>query len=335
MKMHYSHSLSSKRISQIAGLFVVIPLLGLIVVGIFMAKAEQIFEKKYRLRTSLSQSYGLEPGAPVMMSGVPIGRVEEVEFNERGTIDVLLQLRQRYKDLVREDSELTVGKSGVLVGETRVEIEIGSPKKPALPDGAMIKAVEPQDFKELLAEYKPALESVKQALLRLDGLTKDIQTAVQTGNRTLLNVEGATKDLPTVMASVQRTVSSVERTAASVERTAGALPEITGSVKKTLGVVDGIAGDVRSATGKLPAIVGAAQETVNNLKATTEQIKGVSRQIPPMVRTAHATLDDVNTIVRGAKQTFPISVMVANAGGDAADRPETRLRSLRGEPTGR
>ena len=89
--MHYSHGLSSKRISQIAGLFVVIPLLGLIVVGIFMAKAEQIFEKKYHLRTSLSQSYGLEPGAPVLMSGVPIGRVEAVEFNERGTIDVLLE----------------------------------------------------------------------------------------------------------------------------------------------------------------------------------------------------------------------------------------------------
>jgi hypothetical protein len=38
----------------------------------------------------------------------------------------MLQLRQRYKELVREDSELTIWKSGVLVGQTQVEIEIGS-----------------------------------------------------------------------------------------------------------------------------------------------------------------------------------------------------------------
>ena len=335
MKMHYSHSLSPSRISQIAGLFIVIPLLGLIVVGLFMGKSEHVFEKRYHLHTSLSKSYGLEAGAPVLMSGIPIGRVEQVGFNDRGTIDVTLQLRQRFQNKVREDSELNIGKSGVVVGQTQVEIEIGSSTKPVLQDGATIKAVEPQDFKELLAEFKPAIESVKQALLRLNDLTKDIQTTIQTGNRTLGNVEAATKDLPALTAGVQRTVASVERTASSVERTAATLPAVTASVKKTLVVVDGIAGDVRGATAKLPGIVNAAQDAVNNLKTTTENIKGISRQVPPLLRTVHATVDDVNTIVRGAKQTFPVSVMVANAGPPPADQPAPRLRSLRGEPAGR
>jgi len=335
MKMHYSHGLSPARISQIAGLFVVVPLLGLMVVGLYMAKSEQLFEKKYRLQTSLSKSYGLEAGAPVLMSGIPIGRVEQVGFNDRGTIDVTLQLRQRYQNKVREDSELSIAKPGVVVGQTQVEIEIGSLTKPVLQDGATIKAVEPQDFKEMLAEFKPAIESVKQALLRLDDLTKDIQTTVQTGNRTLGNVEAATKDLPALTAGVQRTVAAVERTASSVQRTAATLPEVTASVKKTLLVVDGIAGDVRGATVKLPGIASAAQDVVNNLKTTTENIKGVSRQVPPLIRTTHATLEDVNTIVRGAKRTFPVSVMVANAGPPPAEQPAPRLRSLRGEPAGR
>jgi phospholipid/cholesterol/gamma-HCH transport system substrate-binding protein len=332
MKMHYSHSLSSTRIAQLVGFFVLIPLLGLIVVGIFVAKAEHRFDKKYHLRTSLSKSYGLEPGAPVLMSGIPIGQVQSVEFNDRATIDVLMQLRQRYQQMVREDSELSVGKSGIVMGQTQIDIATGSPNKPVLQDGAIIKAVEPQDFKELLAEAKPAIESVKQALLRLDGLSKDIQTAVQTSSRTLGNVEQATKDLPSVVASVQRSISSVERTAASIERTAKALPEVTGSVKKTLAVVDGIAVDVRNATGKLPAIVGSAQEAVDNVKVTTENIKGVSKQMRPLIRTAYSTLDDVHTIVRGAKQTFPISVMVRNAGEAKVEKAEVDLRNLRGEP---
>jgi len=331
MKMHYSHSLQPSRISQIAGLFIVIPLLGLIAVGLFMAKSERLFEKKYRLHTSLSQSYGLEPGAPVLMSGVPIGRVEAVEFNETGAIDVLLQLRERYKELVREDSVLSIAKSGLLVGQTQVAIQIGTPAKPALQNGAAIKAVEPQDYKEMIEEFKPALESVKAALLRLDDLTKDIQSTVQTGNRTLSNVEQATKELPDVLASVQRTVTSVEHTATNVERTAAGLPEITGTVKKTLGRVDAAVADVRGATGKLPAIVDSAQAAVNNVKTTTENLKGISRQVTPLIRTAHSTLDDVHTIVRGAKQTFPVSVFVANAGGDKREVADRGLQSLRGD----
>jgi phospholipid/cholesterol/gamma-HCH transport system substrate-binding protein len=335
MKMHYSHSLSPRRISQIAGLFVVVPLLGLLVVGLFMAKSEHLFEQKYRLHTVLSQSFGLEPGAPVVISGIQIGRVETVEFTDRGTIDVTLNLRQRYQGMVREDSRVAVGKSGFLVGQTQMEIAKGSPDKPMLPDGAMIVAIEPQDFKQMLADFQPAIDSVKQALLRLDSLSQDIQATVQTGNRTLGNVEAATKDLPALVASVQNTVASVGRTVSSVERTAAGLPEMTRSVRKTLDVVDGIAGDVRGATVKLPEITGAAQDAVNNLKATTANLKGVSRQASPLVRSAQHTLEDVQTIVRGAKQTFPVSVLVANAGPPPEDRPAPRLRSLRGEPASR
>ena len=335
MKMHYSHGLKPNRIAQIAGLFVVIPLLGLIVVGLFMAKSEHLFEKTYRLRTSLSQSYGLDPGAPVLMSGFPIGRVQAVEFNNKGTIDVMLQLRERYKEFIREDSVLNVAKSSLLMGQTQVAIQIGSPGKPVLSDGAMIKAVEPRDYAEMLDEFRPAIESVKAALLRLDDLTKDIQGTVQSGNRTLTNVEQATKDLPAVVSSVQRAVTSVEHSAANIERTAAALPEITGSVKKTLGRVEAAVGDVRGATEKLPGIVGAAQDVVNNLKTTTENLKGVSKQVTPLVRSTQATLDDVQTIVRGAKKTFPVNLFVANAGPPKREEADPGLQSLRGEPPSR
>ena len=335
MRMHYSHSLTPNRISQIAGLFIVLPLLGLIVVGLFMAKSEQLFEKKYKLHANLTRSYGLEPGAPVLISGVPVGRVETVEFNNKGTIDLLLQLRERYKQFVRGDSVLTVAKSGVLMGQTQVSIQIGTSAKPELENGAMIKAVEPQDVTEMLEEFKPAIESVKSALLRLDDVMKDIQMTVQTGNRTLTNVEQATKEFPGVLASVERTVTSLEHTANNIDRTAAGLPEITGSVKKTLVRVDAAVADVRGATERLPGIVGAAQDAVNNIKATTESLKGVSKQVPPLIRSAHGTLDDVQTIVRGAKQTFPVSVFVSNAGPVTRESSDSGLQSLRGDPASR
>ncbi|TLY28915.1 MAG: MCE family protein [Nitrospirae bacterium] len=324
MKTHYSHSLSSSRIAQIVGSFVLIPLIVLVLVGLFMAEAQHVFEGKYHLRTSLSKSYGLEPGAPVLVSGIPIGRVELVDLNDRGTVDVLLQLRARYHELVRGDSELGITKSGVVVGQTQVAIGMGSQSKPVLPDGAVIKAVEPQDIGELVNEVKPVLDAVKQTLLRTEEITRDVQTTIQTAGRALAQVEQATRELPAMIASVQRTVTSVEQTAA-------ALPMVTGSISKSLAVVDGIARDVKAMSGKLPAVIDSAQSTVQSVKTLTESVNRVTQELAPLLESAQTTMNDVSTIIRGAKQTFPISRFVRNAGDAPSSRPGQGMVSIRGD----
>ncbi len=324
MKIHYSHNLSSSRIAQIVGAFVLIPVIILVLVGVFMAKAQHLFEGKYHLRTSLSKSYGLEPGSPVLVSGIPIGRVELVDLNTRGSVDVLLQLRRRYQELVREDSELGITKSGVLVGQAQVDIGMGSQSKPALPEGAVLKAVEPRDLGELVNEVRPVLDAVKQALLRVEEITRDVQTTIQTGGRALGQVEQATRELPAMIASVQRTVTSVEETTAS-------LPKITGSINKSLALVDGIGRDVKATTGKLSAVIDSAQSTVQSVKTLTESVKGVTDELVPLLETAQVTMSDISTIVRGAKNTYPISRFVKNAGESSATRPGRGMAGLRGD----
>ncbi len=324
MKMHYAHSLSSSRIAQIVGLFVLLPLLGLVVVGWFMAKAEHLFERKYHLRASLSKSYGLEPGAPVMMLGFQIGRVEQVDLNESGIVDVSMQMLSRYQSMVREDSEASVVKSGVIVGQTQIDIAMGTPEKPALADGAAIRASEPKDIGDLVNEMQPVLDAVKKTLLRVEEITKDLHTTVQTGGRALGQVEQAAQELPAMMSTLQRTVTSVERTAAS-------LPEITVSVKKSLALVDQIAGDVKTTTGKLPSVIESAQDTVKNVKTLTESVNSVTRELTPLLQTAQTTMDDVNTIVRGAKNTFPISRFVKNADALPSGTSSPGFTSLRGD----
>jgi phospholipid/cholesterol/gamma-HCH transport system substrate-binding protein len=332
MKMHYSHRLSSGRVAQIVGAFLLVPLVGIIVVGIFMAKAEHLFEDKYRLHASLGKSYGLEPGVSVLMNGVPIGKILAVEFTSGGQIDVTLELLGRYRDLVREDSVAQVGKSGMIMGSTEVEISMGSQTARVLADGDVIKAQAPQDYLAMLQdmkgefnrEIKPVLESVQRTVLRVEEITKDVQQVVKTGGRTLTTIEQATKELPAIVASVRRSVANVERTTAT-------LPEIAGSAKKTLATADAAAADVKAATAKLPAVMATAQEAVNNIKATTETIKGVGKDMAPMVRTAQKTLEDVNLIVSGAKRTFPVSTMVKNAPPEATGPQGNGLRSLRGD----
>ncbi|WP_447972894.1 MlaD family protein [Nitrospira sp. Kam-Ns4a] len=331
MKMHYSHRLSSGRIAQIVGAFVLVPLLGLAIVGIFMAKSAHLFEEKFVLHTSLKNSYGLEPGAPVLMSGIPIGKVLTVEFTPEGTVDATVELLARYHGMVKEDSVATLTKSMLVAGATQVEISMGKGQRP-LADGSFIKVQEPTDYlamlQDLKGEYdrevKPVLESVQRTVLRVEEITKDVQGMVQTGHRMLATVERASRELPML-------VESAQRTAVMIEKTAAGLPEITQNVKKTLTVVDVALGDVRKTTSKLPAIADSAQEAVNNIRATTEAVKGMTKEMPGIVQTAHTTLEDVSAIVRGAKKTFPVSAMVKKGELPAEAGPANGLLSLRGE----
>jgi phospholipid/cholesterol/gamma-HCH transport system substrate-binding protein len=328
MKMHYAHALSQQRIAQIVGAFVLVPLLGLIVVGMFVAKAEHLFEKTYVLVARLSKSHGLEPGMPVLMAGIRIGQVQDVAFDDQGAIRVVLEVRKQFEDKIRADSVATIGKSALLVGQTQVHVSMGSTDQPVLKDGDTIKVVEPRDMGEMLDEIKPVLASVQRTLLRVEEMVKDAHGAIQTGQQVLRNVERATRELPTVVESVQRTAAAIEKTTAS-------LPYLTSSIVKTVGTVDGIASDVRILTGRLPMVAASAQDAVDNIKVATESVRHLTKELPPLLRSAQATLDDVQTIVRGAKRTFPVSAMVKNADSKEMARTSLGYQSLRGDQVAR
>jgi phospholipid/cholesterol/gamma-HCH transport system substrate-binding protein len=327
MELHYSHRLGSGRIARIVGIFVMIPVLGMILLAVFMAKAEGLFKPHYRLHLGLSESFGLEPGASVVMSGIPIGRVEAVTLTEKGDIDVTLDLVRDYQTRIREDSVAVVAKSSPLVGATQVQIDIGDPAKPVIPDGGRIKAEEPEDVAELLKDVPALLETVKRSLAEVEAITKDVRVAVQTGSRALFNVEQASKGLPQAVESVQHSLASVEKTTAE-------LPEITGSVRKSLATAEQIVEDVQSSTEQLPVLLNTVQESLNNVKAATESVKVTAKQLRPVVRSTQVALDETNTILRGAKHTWPVSAMVKNAGPEPTPGPGA-AGSLRGDQLAR
>lgn len=331
MAMHYSHQLSSGRLAQIVGTFVLIPVLILAVAGFWMSRTEHLFEPTYYLKASLSKSYGLAPGSPVVVSGIPIGRVKQVDLNERGTVDLRMQLLTRYQKMVKANSEVRLIKSGIVVGQTQVDIGMGTSDSAILTDGEVLHAVEPRDIGDLINEIEPVLMAVKQTLLRVETITQDLQAGLKAGGKALEQVAQATQDLPTVVASVQRTVSSIEQTAQ-------ALPAMTGSIQRTLGVVDRVTADVQHTTNKLPAILESAQSTLSSVKRLSESVNEVSQELMPVLHTAQTTLTDVSILVRGAKQTFPFNRFAQNAGPAPKNQGTTVpsvSQSLRGDQLSR
>jgi phospholipid/cholesterol/gamma-HCH transport system substrate-binding protein len=89
----------------------------------------------------------LQPGAPVKVSGIKVGKVKDVEFiggkldptiNKRVQVRVTAWIEDRVRESIRSDAEFFINTAGVL-GEQYLEIVPGKDwDKPAIAEGAII-----------------------------------------------------------------------------------------------------------------------------------------------------------------------------------------------------
>src|SRR5262249_9504874 len=107
--------------------------------------------KGYELRVDFDFSGNLQPGAPVKVSGIKVGKVEDVQFlggasdarpgrQVRGR--VVAWVEDRVKPAIRENAEFFVNTAGVL-GEQYLEIAPGTWDHPVLGEDRIVVGVNP------------------------------------------------------------------------------------------------------------------------------------------------------------------------------------------------
>ncbi len=328
--MHYSHRLSQARIHQIVGWFVFVPILILGLVLALVAKKENLFEERYHITTLFSEGYGLKPGKHVVLLGIQIGKVSQVEFTAQNDAKVTLEIQKKYQDKVRQNSIAKIGKAGGFVGDQQVEITVGNKDKPVVEDGGHIEAEEPFNVADLVQEIKPLVETAKRMLVKVEEITDGVHQAVQTSNKTLDHVREASTRLPAALENVKETTATIREAALTATEQ---LPAITASLRGSVDRAGEAVKDVKTTTAKLPAVVDSAQGAVDNVKAITGDLRGtVHQDVPPLLRSVQGTVDDVGEVVAGAKKTFPISTFAAKGrAARAEERAAAAPRSLRAD----
>jgi phospholipid/cholesterol/gamma-HCH transport system substrate-binding protein len=119
----------------------------------FLGRQSGMFERQYRLIAGFAQVGGLVEGATVRLAGVPIGRVTAIRLPESlgRKVQLELTLVRRVQHRVRADSVARIETLGLL-GDKIVEVSLGSPGAPALPEGAEIQTEEPLDTNSLMKQ---------------------------------------------------------------------------------------------------------------------------------------------------------------------------------------
>ena len=291
----------------------VLILVSLVILGGFILIMGGLsFEKTYAIYVDFDNPGGLQSGAPVKMAGIKIGTVGPMTFQggridektgRRTLVRVKANVQLKYKDAIHEDADFYVTTQGVL-GEQFLAIEPGSPQKPILQDGAIMKGIDPPRLDLFLAKAYDLLDVTVSGIRNNKEMLGDLLT----------NTAGLLKGLNQI---VNGNRERIDRIVANVESISEEAKILTHDARinyvdnpkilRTIDNIDALTADIRRDSGPLLRDAKEAMANVNRLSATVgdpaeqERIKKTINEVAQLATRANQAAADAQAIVAHIK----------------------------------
>jgi phospholipid/cholesterol/gamma-HCH transport system substrate-binding protein len=224
--------MSKAKLEWKVGIFV---LIGLVLLGVLLlnfSKGVSFFVPTYDVRLKTSNIGGLIPGAKVVLAGVPVGSVAQIELDPSGKL-VFAVLRIHKKYQIHSDASFFIEQAGFL-GDQYVFVRAEKNEAPMLQDGDKVECQEPFNIQE-------AARSALGLIQRVDRTVQQINGAVDRLDKTILaeaTLNSLTTTITNFRAVSERTLSAVTRVEQLVENNA---PTLTRSVNNVAEFSDKLA----------------------------------------------------------------------------------------------
>ena len=157
-----------------------------IVVGsIFWLKTTNFSDKPYRLKTQFNYAEGLKADSVVKLSGIEIGRIENIKFIYTPDTKVELVLLINNDAKIHEDSIAYISSSGI-VGDAFLGLTPGSPDKPFAKNGDSVASEDPVEMRKIMKQVDTIAGSLDKTLAEFRDLTSNVNGLVK-DNRTKID----------------------------------------------------------------------------------------------------------------------------------------------------
>jgi phospholipid/cholesterol/gamma-HCH transport system substrate-binding protein len=253
---------------------------------------------------------GLDDKAAVRVAGVRVGRVDGIRLaDERARVTLRL-------DEVEPPLRLTQGTRATvaslsLLGEKYVELDLGPPDAPPLPDGAVIEGTVPLSFDQAMGKLSDVADSIQQVTGSLSGEGGGESSL----ERLIANLEATSADIRALVRAnrdqVSATVGNFERFSATL---AEELPRLTQQIERVLAQVESVVAenrdDLRGSMGNIRDITERLQVSVDNLNQISGKIAAGEGTIGKLVQSDQAhdqlisALDSIDTGVKSLGDTL-------------------------------
>ncbi len=144
-----------------------------ILTGFVILMGGMSFQPTFRIYADFDNPGGIQPGAPVRIAGMTVGKVKELQFRgamapaadgkRQPLVRLTLAVEKRYREAIRDNAVYYVTSQGVL-GEQYLAIDPGSYDRPPVAPEAIVRGLDPPRLDMLLAESYELLHSTVSAM---------------------------------------------------------------------------------------------------------------------------------------------------------------------------
>lgn len=178
--------MKKSRFAGRVGLFVVVALIVLVVL-VFVFMKGGGFKPTYELRLQAETVSNLKRGSLVLMAGVPIGSVTDIDLESGGKgVVIHVRIQQRYK--IHADAEFRIEQLGFL-GDQYIGVHPQANAAPMLTPASEVPLGQPFDLQETARSATALVDEVKVIVKSLNDLAVRVdQKVLSDRNLTNINV---------------------------------------------------------------------------------------------------------------------------------------------------
>lgn len=317
--LHYVHVLDYSMQERIVGLFVLGGLGLLFLALLFNQHSVYLFEDTFELKARVNNAEGISTSTRVRASGVEIGRISDVHIDQAGNIIVTLQIRERFHELVRSDSQAKLN-SMSMFGATSIDVIGGSPTSPPIADGGRIHLQDSKSINALIGEFLPVVQNLADSLNQLTELNEGGKTVRQM----MEDITASVNNLRTVSAQLsqgqglagrllhdQELADQFAHNFALFESFMQQTEHLIATLQPTLHNAD-------VASRRIDPLLQQMQALQNDVAAILKQVRGELDSVPGIAQDTRRLLEDGQRSINAARGLWPLSGAMDKQ--DTADR---------------
>jgi phospholipid/cholesterol/gamma-HCH transport system substrate-binding protein len=300
--------MDSKRLEIKVGLFVFIGLALLAVLLIQFSKGTSVFHGTYTLRLHAVNVGGLKQRATVLLAGVNVGAVSDIQLAPDGkSVTIILKI---YKDVkIYQDAQFVIEQAGFL-GDNYVAVIPTQDQGGVWPDGSDVECEAPFDLQQVA-------RSVTGFIARVDDTVKKIEFSVSKLQATVLNDQTLT-NLSLAIANLREASEQVTAAVGEINAlvvTNGA--QVNLAVSNVVFFSQDLSQVGEDARGIVATNGATISEAMTNIEMTTETLKQIADDLHAGKGAAGMILEnqDLATNVQATVNNLQIASSNLNALG--------------------
>ncbi|MBF0509514.1 MAG: MCE family protein, partial [Deltaproteobacteria bacterium] len=283
--------------------------------------------QKFDIYTSyFKNTTGLNPGSPVKLSGLPIGRVMDIRISPDDNSKVKLSIGINQGSPIYQGTKASIARTG-LVGDTFLLLELDRAGSKTLPPGSIIPVKESMDLDQIMAKAAEGVQALEALIARVNLFVNDRNLSKL--NNILDNTDLLLIDGTKALKQIDRQVGEISQVLKSTLKGAGGLSskleahsnEIKRELVKTLeksqtvlnrmellvagldGLVKENGPEVRLTLTTIKQSVADTSKNIDKLSILLRQeIQGNSHNLEQIVENLAETSDNLRSLTGSLKE---------------------------------